>query len=125
MYYEIYINRRDNSHFDVPKVEQWVLSLPGAFRRTQEAGGLFIVANDEIDREEWIPLYAVNPYRFGPGTCIQVDTNQIRLKMGGGAKINTQVRRFVIRLLDEYDCIISDGTTDITEEVKANVDVLF
>jgi hypothetical protein len=125
MYHDIYIRRRDGGEFDVPELERWVSRLPGAFQRTNRPNDLFIIADDEKDREKWMPLYAADPYRYGTGTSIRIDKNQIWIQLGGGDKANDQVRRFVARLLEKYDCVISDATTDITAEIRSNLNALF
>jgi hypothetical protein len=125
MYYEVYFNRRDAGKLNVLELEQWVTSLPGAFRRTSKPGDMFIVVDDERARQRWIPQYAEDPHCYGDGTSIGIDEKQIWLLLSGGEKTKAQVRSFVLRLLERYDCVISDGTVDITEKVKANVDVLF
>jgi hypothetical protein len=125
MYYDVYFNRRDAGKFDVSELEQWVSSLPGAFRRTNNAGDMFIVVDDEKARQRWIPQYEEDPHCYGDGTSVQIGENRIWLLLNGGEKINAQIRRFVLRLLNKYDCVISDGTSDITAKVAANIDVLF
>jgi hypothetical protein len=125
MYYEIYFSRRDGGKFGVSELEQAVSELPGAFRRTDSPGDMFIVVDDENARLRWIPQYQKDPHCYGGGTSIQISENRIWLLLSGGEKINSQIRSFVRRLLDKYDCVISDGCSDITAKVMANIDVLF
>jgi hypothetical protein len=122
---EVYFRRRDGGEFDVSEVEAWVSSLPGGFRRTNSPGeDVFIVVDDEESRQHLAPRYAIDPY-FGDGTLIQIGRNVISLWLDPSDRINAQVKSFVCRLLDTYDCVISDGTADVTAKVKANIDVIF
>jgi hypothetical protein len=125
MYYDVYFNRRDAGKFDVPELERWMSSLPGAFRRTNKPGDMFIVVDDEEARRRWIPQYGKDPHCYGDGTSVRIGDNQIWLLLNGGEKSNAQIKGFVRRLLDKYDCVISDGSADITAKVTSNIDVLF
>lgn len=125
MYDDIYFKRRDKGKFDVAEVEQMISGLPGAFRRTDRPGDMFIVVDDEKARQKWIPQYVENPHYYGDGTSVQIGENRIWLLLNGGKKSNTQIRSFVRGLLDKYDCVISDGCSDITDKVTADIDVLF
>ncbi|MDB5840665.1 MAG: hypothetical protein JWQ23_2617 [Herminiimonas sp.] len=125
MYYEVYFRRRDGGKFDVAELERWISSLAGAFRRTDRPGDLFIVVDDAKARERWIPQYREDPHCYGDGTSIRIGENQVWLLLNGGEKVKSQVAQFVRSLLGKYDCVISDGSSDITGKIMANIDTLF
>lgn len=122
---EVFFTRRDGHDFDVVKVAAWVSHLPGGFHRTNSLSDeVYIVVDDEQARDQWRPLYAQNPYA-GHGARVQIGKQEVSLWLCPSEHINSQIKTFVLRLMNEYDCRISDGCVDVTTDVKANVNVLF
>lgn len=122
---EVYFTRRDGQDFDVMKVSAWVSCLPGGFHRTNSPlDEVSIIVDDAQAREKWIPLYAKNPYS-GHGARVQISKREVSLWLCPSESIDAQIKTFVLRLMSEYDCIVSDGCADITADVKANVNILF